>query len=124
MGDTVSLWITIALCVAAGIFLLFTIWSGIVMKLPNELSNRAARAETAKKIWDEADRKGCSVSDLPDISPYEKVSFSATQAVRWAGKSTLRVVLEYWKLRRPEENLRRERRRALQRDMKARSRKI
>ena len=124
MGETVSLWITIFFCATAVIFLLSTVWSSIVMKLPNELGNRAARAETAKKIWDDADRKGCSGSDLPDVECFGKMPFSAAQAVRWAGKSTLRVVLEYWKLRRPEESLRRKRRRALQREMKVRSRTI
>ena len=111
-------------CVTVALLMLYTVWTGMALKLPLDLHSRAARAETAKKIWDEADRKGCSVSDLPDVECLSKTPVSATQAVRWAGKSTLRVALEYRKIRKADESLRRERQRTLQREMKVRSRTI
>ena len=124
MEQTFFFWVVIMSCVTVALLMLYTVWTGMALKLPLDLHSRAARAETAKKIWDEADRKGCSVSDLPDVDFLSKTPVSATQAVRWAGKSTLRVAMEYRKIRKADESLRRERQRTLQREMKVRSRTI
>ena len=124
MEQTFFFWVVIMSCVAVALLMLYSAWVGMAIKMPFELHSRATRAETAKKIWDDADRKGCSVSDLPDVDFLSKTPVSATQAVRWAGKSTLRVAMEYRKIRKADESLRRERQRTLQREMKVRSRTI
>lgn len=126
MEEVVPLLISyvIVMLIMTVLVLCYLVWASIVIQLPVELYGRAKRAETAKKIWDEVDRTGCSLADLPDIKCFGKMPVSAVQAVRWAGKSNLRAGLGYRKLRKAEESLRRAQQMALQREMKVRSRTI
>ena len=129
--EQTSTWVLVAYWSVQAAILLFTAWIVFlnITGMSAQLLRRVRRAEEAKEVWERAERWGCAVSELPNISWYkDKAPVTAEHVVRWAGMSTPQVMREYlamwWANRDDLRRKRRARRQALVKEMEKKSKEV